>query len=63
MGQQEVYDFLKKNKEAWFTARDVASQLKISLNSSRTSLARLKKSKFIRCKQKEKQNVLEYKMK
>ena len=63
MGQQEVYDFLKKNKDNWFTARDIASKLKISLNSARTSLARLKKSKFIRCKKKEKQNVLEYKMK
>ena len=63
MGQQEVYNFLKKSKEKWFTARDIADKLKISLNSARTSLARLKKSKFIDCKQKEKKNVLEYKIK
>ena len=63
MGQQEVYDFLKKRPKEWFSARDIAGKLKISLNSARTSLARLKKSKFIVCKQKEKKNVLEYKMK
>ncbi len=63
MGQQEVYDFLKKNKGKWFNAREIAEKLRISLNSARTSLARLKKSKFIGCKQKVKKNVLEYKSK
>jgi len=44
MGQQEVYDFLKKNKNAWFTSKEITKKLSISLGSVTTSLKKLRQS-------------------
>ena len=44
MGQQDVYEFLKKNKRKWFSGRDIANGLKASIGSTVTSLKRLRES-------------------
>jgi len=44
MGQQEVYDFLKKNKKGWFTSKEITKKLKISLGSVTASLKKLRQS-------------------
>ena len=42
MGQQEVYDYLKKNKKKWFTSKEISQKIKVSLGSVTTSLKKLK---------------------
>jgi DNA-binding transcriptional regulator GbsR (MarR family) len=44
MGQQEVYDFLKKNRNMWFTSKEITTKLKISLGSVTMSLKKLRQS-------------------
>lgn len=50
MGQQEVFTFLKKNRNGWFTARQIAEKLKASFGSVTASLKRLRQSKQIKYK-------------
>ena len=47
MGQQDVYDFLKRNKKKWMSARDIAVGLKASLGSVTNNLKKLRESKQI----------------
>jgi len=47
MGQQEVYDFLKKNKTSWFSSKEIAKKLKVSIGSVTNSLKRLRESKQV----------------
>ncbi len=47
MGQQDVYDFLKKNRTKWMSARDIAEGLKASLGSVTNNLKKLRESKQI----------------
>jgi hypothetical protein len=42
MGQYEVYEFLKKNKSGWFTARDISKKLKASFGSIGTNLKKMR---------------------
>ncbi|MBW2984692.1 hypothetical protein KY361_06240 [Candidatus Woesearchaeota archaeon] len=42
MGQQQVYDYLKKNKRRWFTSKGISQKIKVSLGSVTTSLKKLK---------------------
>ncbi len=42
MGQQEVYDFLKKNKRRWFTSKEITQELDSSLSSITTTLKKLR---------------------
>lgn len=42
MGQYEVYEFLKKNKTKWFTARDISKCLKASFGSIGTNLKKMR---------------------
>jgi len=44
MGQQEVYDFLKKNRSVWFTSKEITKKLNISLGSVTMSLKKLRQS-------------------
>ena len=44
MGQQEVYDFLKKHRNEWFTSKEIASLLKASLGSVTSCLKKLRES-------------------
>ncbi len=47
MGQQDVYDFLKKNKGKWWTSKEITEKMKVSLGSVTNNLAKLRKDKFI----------------
>jgi predicted transcriptional regulator len=50
MGQQEVFTFLKKKRNKWFTAKQIAKGLKASYGSVGTSLMKLRMSGQIRYK-------------
>ena len=47
MGQQEVYTFLKKNRNKWFTSKEIAHKLKASLGSITTCLKKLRDSSAV----------------
>ena len=47
MGQQEVYDFLKKYKSRWHTSKEIANGLKASVGSVTTCLQKLRDSSAI----------------
>ena len=42
MGQYEVYNFLKKHRGKWFTARDISVKLKASFGSIGTNLKKMR---------------------
>jgi biotin operon repressor len=63
MGQQEVYDFLKKNKTMWFTSKEITKKLKISLGSITTSLKKLRQSGILFHRFTGKRHLYEYKFK
>ncbi len=67
MGQQEVYDFLKKNKTSWFSSKEIAKKLKVSIGSVTNSLKRLRESKQVLFRVKKKdpmsRKIYEYKFK
>lgn len=44
MGQQEVFSFLKDNRGKWFTSKDIAQGLKVSLGSVTNNLKKLRKT-------------------
>ena len=50
MGQQEVFTFLKKNRDKWFTSRQIADKLKVSYGSVSVSLMILRQSEQIKFK-------------
>ena len=47
MGQQEVYDFLKKHKGRGYTSKEIANKLRASLGSVTTCLKKLRDSSAI----------------
>ena len=64
MGQQEVFDFLKKNQKKWWTSKEIASELDASIGSVTTTLTKLRKMKDVQFKMsKEKTNMYTYKYK
>jgi len=50
MGQQEVFTFLSKNRNKWFTSRQIADKLKVSYGSVGTSIMKLRQSGQIKFK-------------
>lgn len=60
MGQQEVYDFLKKNKGSWFTSRQISEKLGVSIGSVTMSLKKLRKTNLIKYKNTGKRNTYQY---
>jgi len=50
MGQQEVFTFLKKNKNKGFTSRQIADKLKVSYGSVSVSVMKLRWSGQIKFK-------------
>ena len=50
MGQQEAFAFLKRNRNKWFTTRQITERLKTSLGSVTNSLKILRESKQVNCK-------------
>ncbi|MBU0460255.1 MAG: MarR family transcriptional regulator [Nanoarchaeota archaeon] len=51
MGQESVFQFLKKNRGRWFASREIAKALKLSPSSVSTSLMRLRKQGSVFYKQ------------
>ncbi len=62
MGQQEVYDFLCKNKDKWFTSRDISQALNVSIGSVTMSLKKLRKTNLIKYKNTGKRNTYWYRV-
>lgn len=63
MGQQEVYSFLKRNKNKWFSSKEISKGLGVSLGSVMTSLKRLRESRAIDFREGKWKNQFEYKFK
>lgn len=63
MGQQEVYDFLKKFKRKWFTAREISKKLKVSIGSVTNCLKKLRQSRSVQYRNSKRRNQFEYKFK
>ena len=62
MGQQEVYDFLCKNKGEWYTSRDISKALDVSIGSVTMSLKKLRKTNLIKYKNLGKRNTYYYRV-
>ncbi|PIN81407.1 hypothetical protein COV13_01145 [Candidatus Woesearchaeota archaeon CG10_big_fil_rev_8_21_14_0_10_32_9] len=62
MGQQEVYDFLCKNKNKWFTSKEISEALGVSIGSVTMSLKKLRKTNIIKYKNTGKRNTYSYKV-
>ena len=63
MGQQEVYDFLKKNKTKWFFSKEISKGLKVSIGSVTNCLKKLRKTRAIDFRETKRKNQFEYKFK
>jgi len=63
MGQQEIYDFLKKNPKKWFTAKEISKRLKVSIGSVTNCLKKLRQSNAINYRASGNKNQYEYKFK
>ncbi|MFH1641980.1 MAG: HTH domain-containing protein [Nanoarchaeota archaeon] len=63
MGQQEVYDFLKNNRNSWFTSKEITNKLNISLGSVTMSLKKLRQSGILHHRFTGKRNLYEYRYK
>lgn len=62
MGQQEVYDFLLKNKDEWFTSKDISEALGVSIGSVTMSLKKLRKTNLVNYKNSGKRNTYWYRV-
>ena len=62
MGQQEVYDFLTKNRNKWFTSREISAMLGVSIGSVTMSLKKLRKTNIIKYKNTGKRNTFKYRV-
>ncbi|MBC8494550.1 ArsR family transcriptional regulator [archaeon] len=62
MGQQEVFDFLRKNKGKWYTSREISAKLGVSIGSVTMSLKKLRKTNLIKYKNTGKRNTYEYRI-
>lgn len=47
MGQQDVYDILKKYKNKWLDSREIASKVGISFGSVISNLSKLRKAGIV----------------
>ncbi len=47
MGQQDIYDFLKKNPGGEFTSKELSKELGISIGSVTMSLKKLRESQSV----------------
>lgn len=60
MGQQEVYDFLIKNTDSWYTSKEISEQLAVSIGSVTMSLKKLRKTNIIKYRNTGKRNTFQY---
>ena len=51
MGQQEIYDLLKKNKTRWFTTKDISKQIDVSIGSITSCVKKMRISNFLNFKE------------
>jgi len=63
MGQQEVYNFLKRNKSRWFLSKDISKRLNVSIGSVTNCLKKLKQNNAIKFKETKRKNQFQYKFK
>ena len=63
MGQQEVYIFLKKNKDRWFLSKEVSKRLGASIGSVTNCLKKLRESKAINFRGTKRKNQFQYRFK
>jgi len=61
MGQQEVYDYLKKYSRKWFTSKEISDGLGASIGSVTNCLKKLRKSRAIDFRGTKRKNQFEYK--
>ena len=62
MGQQEVYEFLKKNTGRWWTSKEISQKMGASQGSVTTTLTKLRKRKDVQFKMSdERTNMFLYK--
>lgn len=61
MGQQEVYDFLKKNRNAWFNSDKISEELNVSIGSATNCLKKLRNSGSINFKEDRNRYLYKYK--
>jgi hypothetical protein len=60
MGQQEVYDFLLKHPDQWYTSKQISEQLIVSIGSVTMSLKKLRKTNIIKFRNTGKRNTFQY---
>ncbi len=63
MGQQEVSNFLKRNKKKWFFSKNISKKLGVSIGSVTNCLKKLKESGAINYRQTKRKNQFQYKFK
>lgn len=59
LGQQDIYDFLKKHPKKWFTSKELSEKLGISIGSVTMSLKKLRESRSVKYKT-TKRNMFQY---
>jgi DNA-binding transcriptional regulator GbsR (MarR family) len=59
MGQQDIYDYLKKNQLGWYTSKELSGALGISIGSVTMSLKKLRESRSVKF-QTTKRNMFKY---
>ncbi len=47
MGQQEILEYLKKNRTKWFSTKELSEKLHISIGSITFSAKKLRKTRFV----------------
>jgi len=63
MGQQEVYDYLKKNRRKWFTSKEISKSSSASIGSVTNCLKKLRESRAIDFRETKRKNQFEYRFK
>ncbi|MBS3102779.1 hypothetical protein J4458_05035 [Candidatus Woesearchaeota archaeon] len=63
MGQQEVYDFLKRNKTRWFFSKEISKGLDVSIGSVTNCLKKLRENKAINFKGTKRKEQFQYRYK
>jgi len=63
MGQQEVYIFLKKNKNRWFLSKEVSKGLGASIGSVTNCLKKLREYNAISFRGTKRKNQFQYRFK
>ena len=63
MGQQEVSDFLRNYRSRWFTSKEIARKLNVSVGSVINNLSKLRKSNQVLYKPTTRANQYQYRYK